>query len=277
MVRLHLIADMRWLDLVPATHQPCPMRRLAKVLVWFMLLVMVAPVLTGAVTGWARGWPDSWRSADWSSTGTLPTAGAGREAMVAIYAARSGRWKGVVAVHHWIVVKPADSQAYVRYDVVGWGNPVRRNHRAPDARWYGNAPRVIHEVRGHEAEALIGDIEAAIADYPWSNGGTYRAWPGPNSNSFVAYVLRRVPGFGAELDPTGIGKDYMGPGLRFGPTPSGTGWQVSAWGVFGAALARAEGLELHVLGATIGIDPQDLAIKLPGLGAIGLKQVRDPS
>jgi hypothetical protein len=60
-------------------------------------------------------------------------------------------------------------------------------------------------------------------------------------------------------------------GLRFGPTPSGTGWQVSAWGVLGAALARAEGLELHFLGATIGIDPQDLAIKLPGLGVLGLR------
>ena len=125
-------------------------------------------------------------------------------------------------------------------------------------------------VRGVRAEALIGDIESAVASYPWSGGGTYRVWPGPNSNSFVAYVLRKVPGLGAEMDPTGIGKDYMGPGFRVGPTPSGTGWQVSAWGVFGAALARAEGLELHVLGATIGIDPQDMAIKLPGLGMLGL-------
>jgi hypothetical protein len=248
------------------------MYRLYRLFLWFTLLAIIAPVATGAVAGWAGGgWPNSWRSADWSSTGTLPGAADDREAMVAIYAARSGRWKGVVAVHHWIVVKPADSETYVRYDVVGWGDPVRRNLRAPDARWYGNDPQVIREVRGAQAEALIGDIEAAIASYPWSGGGSYRVWPGPNSNSFVAYVLRNVPGLGAEMDPTGIGKDYMGPGFRVGPTPSGTGWQVSAWGVFGAALARAEGLELHVLGATIGIDPQDMAIKLPGLGALGLR------
>ena len=94
-------------------------------------------------------------------------------------------------------------------------------------------------------------LAAHIAGYPWSTAGAYRVWPGPNSNSFVAYVLRSVPDFGAEMDPTGIGKDYMGPGLRFGPTPSGTGWQISAWGVLGAAIARAEGLELHFLGATI--------------------------
>lgn len=253
------------------------MQRLATIFIWFLLLAVVAPVVTGAVAGWAGGWPDSWRSADWSSTGTLPAAASDRKAMVAVYAARSGRWKGVLAVHHWIVVKPENSQSYARYEVVGWGSPVRRDHRAPDARWYGNDPRLIHEVRGPKAALLIGRIEAAIADYPWSAGGTYRVWPGPNSNSFVAYVLRSVPGFGAEMDPTGIGKDYMGPGLQFGPTPSGTGWQVSAWGVLGAALTRAEGLELHFLGATIGIDPLDLAIKLPGPGAISARQMRPAS
>ena len=253
------------------------MRRLATIAVWFFLLLIVAPVLTGAVASWAGGWPESWRSADWSSAGTLPDAGSDREAMVAVYAARSGRWKGVVAVHHWIVVKPADSDSYMRYEVVGWGTPVRRNHRAADARWYGNEPELIHELRGEAAEALIGPIEEAIASYPWSAGGSYRVWPGPNSNSFVAHVLRAVPGFGAEMHPTGIGKDYMGPGLKFGPTPSGTGWQVSAWGVLGAALARAEGLELHVLGATIGIDPLDLAIKLPGLGTLGVLHLYEDS
>src|SRR5687768_12986208 len=105
------------------------MRRLATVLVWFVLILIVVPVLTGAVASFAGGWPASWHSADWSSTGTLPEANSDREAMVAVYAARSGRWKGEVAVHHWIVVKPASSDAYVRYDVVGWGTPVRRNHR----------------------------------------------------------------------------------------------------------------------------------------------------
>ena len=247
------------------------MQRLATLLTWFVLLFVIAPILVGAVASRAGGWPDNWHSADWSSTGTLPAAASDREAMVAVYAARSGRWKGVVAVHHWIVVKPAGSPTYVRYDVVGWGTPVRRNHRAADARWYGNAPKVIHQVRGEAAERLIPRIEAAIAEYPWSGHGAYRVWPGPNSNSFVAYVLRSVPGLGAEMDPAGIGKDYMGSGLKFGPTPSGTGWQVSAWGVLGAALARAEGAELHFLGATIGVDPLDLEIKLPALGALRLR------
>jgi hypothetical protein len=45
---------------------------------------------------------------------------------------------------------------------------------------------------------------------------------------------------------------------------------VSRGGVIGAALGRAEGLELHLLGATIGMDADDIAVKLPALGTIGL-------
>lgn len=245
------------------------MRRLARILVWFALLTIAVPVLVGGIGSWARGWPASWRSADWSSTGTLSRSAPGREAMVGIYAARSGRWKGIFAVHHWIVLKPAGAGSFRRYDVVGWGSPVRRDTHAPDARWYGNEPVVVHEVRGPEAQALIPRLEAAIAAYPWSQPGTYRVWPGPNSNSFVAHVLRQVPELGAEMLPTGIGKDYLGSGALIARTPSGTGWQVSLWGVLGAAIASAEGVELHFLGATIGIDPGDLAVKLPAIGTIG--------
>jgi hypothetical protein len=39
--------------------------------------------------------------------------------------------------------------------------------------------------------------------------------------------------------------------------------------VLGATLAVEEGLEVNILGLTFGLDPLDLAIKLPGLGRIG--------
>ena len=35
-------------------------------------------------------------------------------------------------------------------------------------------------------------------------------------------------------------------------------------------VAWQEGLEIHLLGATIGVDFNDLGIKLPGVGTIGL-------
>lgn len=246
------------------------MSRVARVLLWSVLLLIAVPILVGGLSNWARGWPASWSTADWSSTGTLPEAAADSEAVVRLYAARSGRWKGIFAVHHWLVVKRQGASEYTRYDVVGWGSPVRRDGYAPDARWYGNDPLVVHEVRGAGAEALIPRLEAAIAAYSWAGRGAYRVWPGPNSNTFVAFVLRQVPELGAEMLPTGIGKDYLGPGLQWGPTPSGTGYQVSLSGLLGAAIGSAEGFEFHLLGATIGIDPGDVAIDLPALGTLGL-------
>jgi len=246
------------------------MRMLLRLALWFVVLVIALPIAAGAVTSYAKGWAPSWRSADWSSTGTLPAPSVSPEAMITVYAARSGRWKGIFADHHWIVVKPKGAASYTRYEVVGWGTPVRRNAYAPDGRWYGNAPVEVFSLHGARAEALIPRVAAAVESYPWTQAGSYRVWPGPNSNTFVAHVLRQVPELGATMTPTGVGKDYLGPGFRIARTPSGTGWQASLWGILGAGLSRSEGLELYFLGSTIGISPFDLAISLPAVGRLSL-------
>jgi hypothetical protein len=82
--------------------------------------------------------------------------------------------------------------------------------------------------------------------------------------------VRHTDGFDAELSPVAVGKDYLGPGLQFARAPSDTGYTVSLNGFFGATLALAEGLEIHVAGGTIGVDPDDFAIKLPAFGKLGL-------
>jgi hypothetical protein len=244
-------------------------KRLTKLVAAFMIALILLPIAAGTALTYSKGGPSSWRSADWSSSGMLPAASADRDAVVYVMAARSGRWKGIFAVHHWLVLKPAGGAAYERYDVVGWGSPVRRDHRAADARWYSSQPQIVHEVRGAQAEALIPELRAAVAAYPWREHGDYQVWPGPNSNSFVAHVARTVPELGAELDPAGIGKDWLGPGLQVARMPSGTGWQVSLHGLIGAGGSWREGLELHFLGATIGVDFDQPSIKLPALGRIG--------
>jgi hypothetical protein len=122
------------------------------------------------------------------------------------------------------------------------------------------------EIRADKAEAAIRAIEDAAREYPWRNA--YRIWPGPNSNTFVAWMLRRVPTLEAELPPTAIGKDYLGDGW-YAKTPSNTGYQVSLGGLLGVTLALDEGLELNLLGVVLGIDPQELAIKLPAVGRVG--------
>ena len=103
--------------------------------------------------------------------------------------------------------------------------------------------------------------------YPYANA--YVTWPGPNSNTFVAWVGREVPELRLALPPTAIGKDFLG-GQIAAPTPSGTGLQISLGGLLGVAVGVKEGLEFNLLGLVIGVDPLGLAIKLPGVGRLGL-------
>ena len=94
----------------------------------------------------------------------LPPASADRDARLLVFTGRTGRWKGIFSVHSWVVFKPANATAWSRYDVVGWGQPVRTNGWAPDGRWFGDVPRVLVDVRGAQAAALIPKVKAAIAD-----------------------------------------------------------------------------------------------------------------
>lgn len=254
----------------PASLQTV-IRRTRSIVTLFLLLAVAAPIAAGTALSLSRGWAESWRTANWGSSGLLPAAGQVPDAKVLVIAARTGRWKSIFAEHMSIVLKPAGAGNWTRYDVVGWGNPVRRNAYAADAFWYGNRPYVVAELSGPEAAALIPRIEATIAAYPHSAPGSYTVWPGPNSNSFVAWVVRNTEGFAVELPPVAVGKDYLGGGLALARAPSGTGFTFSAAGLVGLTLALREGLELNLLGATIGIDPDDLAVKLPALGTLSLK------
>ena len=246
------------------------LRGMRRVLVLTLFLVVV-PTATAAGYFYSKGWPDSWSTADWSSAHIAPDPAANREAIIQVYAARAGRWKGALAVHTWIAFKPHNARRFTRLDVVGWGRPVRRDNYPVDGRWYSNVPGVVFELRGSQAQKLIPRIEAAVARYPFSARGSYGVWPGPNSNTFIAWIGRQVPELGLEMPATAVGKDYLGDGLNIGSTPSGSGWQISWAGVLGAAIGIQEGIELHLLGTTLGLDPEDVAIKLPGVGLLGLR------
>jgi hypothetical protein len=159
------------------------------------------------------------------------------------------------------------------YHVVGWnlyrgGSAVTVNRTAtPDFRWFNAWPQVLADRRGPEVDALIDRIEAAVADYPWPD--RYRAWPGPNSNTFTAFVARRVPELRLDLPPHALGKDWLGDARFFAPMPSGTGWQASLLGLAGVGVALDEGFELNLLGLSVGVDVDDFALRLPGIGRVG--------
>ncbi len=214
-----------------------------------------------------------WRTADRSPQGLAPLAENETSAVVQVYAARAFHWRGIFAVHTWIAVKPADAAQFTVHQVLGWqerrGLPVVVSTADyPDRSWYGNAPELLLDIRGERAVSLITQIEQAISSYPYEM--EYTLWPGPNSNTFVAHVAREVPELGLELPTTAIGKDYLNNGKVFAKAPSGTGWQVSLFGVLGLTLATEEGLEANILSANFGVDFSPVGIKLPGIGRLGI-------
>jgi len=241
---------------------------LRRVLVGLTALFLF-PLTAHAIVHSMREHPANWRDANWASVGMLPQASAGGDARLLIFTARTGRWKGIFAVHSWVVFKPADAATWSRYDVVGWGNPVRQNGWDPDGRWYGDTPRVLVDITGITAEAVIPRVQAAIADYNYRNAGDYRIWPGPNSNTFIAAVLRAVPELETTLPPTAVGKDFRD-GFYAGLTDSRTGIEISLYGVMGIKAGWVEGIELNLFGLVAGLDIRHPAVKLPGFGRLGI-------
>jgi hypothetical protein len=235
-----------------------------------VVLLAAGPLLTFAFGG--ASLKGDWRAATHRPAGLAPEPADHPEAVVQVYAGRAFSWRGAFAVHTWLAAKPAGAGRYTRYEVIGWYARAGRSaisvssQRAADAEWFGSAPTLLRDLRGAEAEAVIAKLPAAVESYPWPY--SYSAWPGPNSNTFVAHLGREIPELRLAMPSHAIGKDYLPRGEVFARTPSGTGYQASLGGVFGIAAGVEEGLELNVLGLVTGIDVVRPGLKLPGIGRI---------
>ncbi len=257
---------------------PLPWRRLRRTtrLTLVGIPVLVIALLLGPLAVVASGEVDprgNWRGASRASAGFAPAPLDHPEAVVQVYAARTVAWRGAFGVHPWIAVKRPGEASYTTWQVLGWrtmrglSNVVASQTGQPDGRWFGAMPMLLADRRGPAAEALIDRIEAAVQSYPF--GDRYRAWPGPNSNTFAAHVARLVPELRLDLPAHAIGKDYLGPDTFIARAPSGTGWQWSAWGLLGLTAGLEEGVEANLLGLSFGIDFKDRALRLPGIGRLG--------
>jgi hypothetical protein len=156
-----------------------------------------------------------WRTASRQPAGIAPDPAVTRDAVLEVYGARAWGWRGWFAIHTWIATKPAGAPSYTVYDVVGWrlhrGSSVlaiREDVR--DRYWYGERPRLLKELRGAGVDELIAAVDKAARSYPWPE--TYRAFPGPNSNTFTAWVAREVPDLGLKLPFSAIGSGYAAKG-----------------------------------------------------------------
>jgi hypothetical protein len=233
------------------------------------VLAKIAYVVLAFFAGAMAVTAQDWRRASLEPTGSAPDPRVVREAVVQVYGARTVGVKGYFGVHTWVAVKPTGAPDWTVYEVIGWrlryqDTAVVVRNRAPDGRWFGAEPELYADKRGAGVDELIKRIEAAVKSYPYA--GEYGLWPGPNSNTFTAWIARAVPELEVDLPPTAIGKDYLR-GSVVAKAPSGSGYQLSLRGLFGVAASSVEGVELNLLGLSFGVGPHGL--KLPLVGTLG--------
>lgn len=119
---------------------------------------------------------------------------------------------GRFAWHYFFVV--SDERGRRRWEVWQTKNAggvcirghVHRDLKAPEDGVGGGPSRLAMEWDG-EAAQRISEVLNRARTYPHCE--TYRLWPGPNSNSFAAWVLREA-GIDFELDPRGVGRRWLG-------------------------------------------------------------------
>ena len=117
---------------------------------------------------------------------------------------------GAIAVHYWFVVYD-DAGACHRWEVWQRANAggtsyghVHCDLKAPEANVGGGPTRLAAVWEGDEAARLASAL-AQAPQYPHRH--RYLPWPGPNSNSFVAWVLH-CAGIDYALHWRGIGKRW---------------------------------------------------------------------
>ena len=157
---------------------------------------------------------DDWRTASREPAGIAPDPATEKGAVIEFYAADAFGWRGWFAVHTWVAIKAEDEPKYTVYEVVGWrvgnGLPALSVYQTttPDRYWYGAKPDKILSVTGDRASVLIPRIAEAVDRYPWAD--EYTLVPGPNSNTFPAWLGLQIPELGLIMPFRAIGSGYAG-------------------------------------------------------------------
>tara|TARA_Y100001970_G_C14225893_1_gene855650 strand:+ start:1028 stop:1561 length:534 start_codon:yes stop_codon:yes gene_type:complete len=172
----------------------------------FSLIFFSVILLTNCWSG------NSWHTARRDSAGIAPDPKITKEAILQVYGANTWGWRGLFAIHTWIAAKRTGETNYKVFSVVGWrvyeGQQVMRiTQDIPDRYWFGQKPKIIKEHRGKEVDKLIDAVEKAANIYPWKT--IYNAFPGPNSNTFTAWIGKNVPELKLELPFSAIGSGYI--------------------------------------------------------------------
>lgn len=185
------------------------------------MMILIALALV-AVIGWGIPYllkPTSVGSAVAPNPSDFP------DAVVQVYGADVWGIRGRFAIHTWIATKAPHAKTYTIYHVLGWRklrgmSVVSIAEGVPNQKWFGSNPTLLLDKRGEDARDLIGKIDQAARQYPYPN--TYTMWPGPNSNSFIAWIGLNVPSLNLVLPAKALGKNWMESKLRREQLASGS-------------------------------------------------------
>lgn len=178
-------------------------------------------------------------------------------------------WYTRFAEHTWVEV--ADASGRERIEWNSFADAVIHTDldageltgdRRADERW-DEGVAVLARWTGERAAEISAHIRQVADRFP--DAADYTAWPGPNSNTFVAWLAREA-GFGVALPPNALGKDYAA-WLAAGVSTTGVGLHLDT-AVLGVQVGLVEGVELHLLGLTTGVGVWPPCLKLPFLPAI---------
>ncbi len=135
---------------------------------------------------------------------------------------------------------------------------------AENVRWKHDV-QVLAIWHGDVVLSSVEKMRALVNEWPH-----YEAWPGPNSNTFMAEFLEQIPELASEMHHNAVGKDWVKDSwIHFGASTSGTGLELDLPYV-GAGIGLKEGFEMRLIGLTCGVSIWPPAIKLPMLPRIGL-------
>ncbi len=141
-------------------------------------------------------------------------------------------------------------------------HPITAGTAFEDLRWEQNVA-VHRSFTGDRARRIAAAIQARAAGYPCAT--RYRAWPGPNSNSFLAWLAHEVD-MPVSLPHTALGKNFT-TWFDAGLTTRGTGIAVDTLPL-GVEIGLLEGVELRLFGVGFGIQIWPPAIELPFLASL---------
>ena len=173
--------------------------------------------------------PRSWRDANWASTGLLPPAADDPPARVP----RVCRSRRRLAQHcrgpHLDRAQAGERCRLYALRCIGVRHAgAHQSACRPTATGSAASRRSSPTSAASEPATAIPKIEAAVTDYPYAADGSYRVWPGPNSNTFTATLLGAAPELAVAMPSEAVGRDFRADGSVAGLTASRTDSSSSA-------------------------------------------------